>query len=253
MKTYLSLGAGVDTTAILLMPDVMEQVDFVLFADTGSENPETYEYLEEYIKPYLQKIGISLLIVHGEERVNGAPVTNMEQAYLGWKMIPIRQLRHCTDKWKIKPMHKFLTETYPDEELRVIIGFAYDEIQRVNTKRWKDQKVWYPLIEKKMTRDECVKYITEQGFPVPPKSGCFYCPFQRLDQWKNLRFKHPELWERAVQLEKNGSRYPEFTLSNFRKSGKPLTLEDFDKQLGRSLYQYEIDPSDEECSGACMT
>ena len=40
MKTYLSLGAGVDTTAILLMPDIMEQTDFVIFADTGGENPE---------------------------------------------------------------------------------------------------------------------------------------------------------------------------------------------------------------------
>ena len=38
MKTYLSLGAGVDTTAILLMPDVMDKTDFVMFADTGGEN-----------------------------------------------------------------------------------------------------------------------------------------------------------------------------------------------------------------------
>ena len=104
-----------------------------------------------------------------------------------------------------------------------------------------------------MTRDDCVKYIVQQGYPVPPKSGCFYCPFQRLDQWKNLRFNHPDLWQRAVMLEKNGSNYPDMTLSNFRKKGKPLTLEEVDKNLGKSLYDYEIDPADEECSGACMT
>ena len=253
MKTYLSLGAGVDTTAILLMPDVMDQVDFVLFADTGGENPETYEYIEKYIKPYLEKIHKPMVIVHGEEKVNGELKTIMEEAYLGWKMIPVRFMRHCTDKWKIRPMNKYLKDNYPDEKLRVIIGFAYDEIQRVNTTRWKDQEVWYPLIEKKMTRDDCVKYIVQQGYPVPPKSGCFYCPFQRLDQWKNLRFNHPDLWERAVELEKNGSNYPEMTLSNFRKKGKPLTLEEVDKNLGKSLYDYGIDPADEECSGACMT
>ena len=253
MKTYLSLVAGVDTTAIMLMPDIMKEIDFVMFADTGGENPETYSYLERYIKPHLEKIHKPLVIVKGEENVKGAVKTNMEAAYLGWKIIPVRFLRHCTDKWKIKPMHKYLTENYPGETLRVVIGFAYDEIQRVNSTRWKDQEVWYPLIEKKMTRDDCVKYIISQGFPVPPKSGCFYCPFQRLDQWKELRFKHPDLWQRAIILEKNGSHYPQMTLSNFKKKGNPLTLEDVDKQLGKSLYDYEFDPAEEECSGACMT
>jgi 3'-phosphoadenosine 5'-phosphosulfate sulfotransferase (PAPS reductase)/FAD synthetase len=253
MKTYLSLGAGVDTTAILLMPDIMRQIDFVMFADTGSENPETYSYLEKYIKPYLEKIRKPLFIVKGEENVKGVVKTNMEAAYLGWKIIPVRFLRHCTDKWKIKPMHRYLTEHYPGEMLKVVIGFAYDEIQRVNSTRWKDQEVWYPLIEKKMTRDDCVRYIISKGFPVPPKSGCFYCPFQRLDQWKELRFKHPDLWQRAIILEKNGSHYPQMTLSNFKKKGNPLTLEDVDKQLGKSLYDYEFDPAEEECSGACMT
>ena len=253
MKTYLSLGAGVDTTAISLMPDIMDQVDFVLFADTGGENPETYEYLNKYLKPHFEKIHKPLVIVKGEENVNGEPVTNMELAYLGWRMIPVRFMRHCTDKWKIKPMHRYLTANYPGEPLRVVIGFAYDEVKRMNTTRWKGQEVWYPLIDKKMTRADCVKYIIDQGFPVPPKSGCFYCPFQRLDQWKQLRSNHSDLWERAVKLEKNGSLYPELTLSNFRKKGKPLTLVQVDKRLGKSLYDFEIDPVEEECSGACMT
>ena len=253
MKTYLSLGAGVDTTAISLMPDIMDQVDFVLFADTGGENPETYEYLDKYLKPHFEKIHKPFVIVKGQENVNGEPVTNMELAYLGWKIIPVRFIRPCTDKWKIRPMHKYLKENYPGESLRVVIGFAYDEIKRVNPTRWQGQEVWYPLIEKKMTRIDCERYIIKQGFPVPPKSGCFYCPFQRLDQWKNLRSNHPDLWGRAETLEKNGSNYPKMTISNFRKKGKPMTLEEVDKQLGKSLYDYEFDPADDECSGACMT
>ena len=253
MKTYLSLGAGVDTTAISLMPDVMDKVDFVLFADTGGENPETYEYLDKYLKPHFEKIHKPLIIVHGEEKVDDIIETNMERAYLGWKIIPTRAFRHCTDKWKIKPMEKYLKANYPKENLRVVIGIAYDEWQRMNNTRWEGQEVWYPLIDKEMTRDDCKKYILKQGFPVPPKSGCFYCPFQRLDQWKTLRNNHSDLWERAIKLEKNGSRYPEMTLSNFKKKGKPLTLKQVDKQLGKSLYDYDYDPANEECSGACMT
>jgi hypothetical protein len=42
------------------------------------------------------------------------------------------------------------------------------------------------------------------------------------------------------------------TLSNFRKQGEPMTLEEVDKRMGKSLNDYEYDPADEECSGACM-
>ena len=249
MTIYLSLGAGVDTTAIILMPDVMDKTDFVIFADTGSENPETYDYLNNIIKPYLEKIQKPLVIVHGEEIINNKPVTNMEEAYLGWNAIPVRFMRHCTDKWKIRPMQRYLKEHYPNGNLIKIIGFAFDEIQRV---KCQTGETWYPLIEKKMTREDCIRYIQSRGFPVPPKSGCFYCPFQRINQWKELRSNHPDLWQRAIELEKNGSHYPEMTLSNFKRHGKPLTLEEVDKKLGTSLYDFE-EETVEECSGSCMT
>ena len=278
MKTYLSLGAGVDTTAILLMPDILKEMDFVLFADTGGEHPETYQYMERYIMPYLEENGKPLIIVQGEENIGGSPVRVMEEAYLKWKMIPTRPIRHCTDKWKIKPMHKYLAEMYPNEDLRVIIGFAYDERHRMNTTKWKDQTPWYPLIEKELTRDDCMKIISNHGWEIPPKSGCFYCPFQRLDQWKDMRFRHPDLWQRAVALEENGSRFPEMTLSNFSKKANPaykprrlrfinafrkekkkvperipLTLREVDMKLGRNLYEFEEYDADGECSWACMT
>ena len=44
------------------------------------------------------------------------------------------------------------------------------------------------------------------------------------------------------------------TLSNFKKDQQPMTLEEVDKKLGKSLYDFDADPpNDEECSGACMT
>lgn len=170
----------------------------------------------------------------------------------GRHAIPSRMLRHCTDKWKIKPMNKYIQSHYPGEDLTVIIGFAYDEMHRANCSIYKNQQAWYPLIEKKMTRRDCIQFIMEQGYPVPPKSGCFYCPFQRINQWKELRSNHPDLWARAIQLEKNGSNYPEMTLSNFKRHGKPLTLEEVDMKLGTSLYDFE-EKVIEECSGSCMT
>jgi len=251
MKTGLSLGAGVDTTAILRIPQVMDQVDFVVFSDTGGEHPETYQYIEHLIGPFLKEKGIPFHIVRGREVAYGVVVESLEEACMRWRIIPSRILRHCTAKFKLKPIREFIEEEYPNEEIRMILGIAADEPQRVNNNRWKGYTTWYPLIELKLKRSDCVMLIKESGWPVPIKSGCFYCPFQRLDQWKTLRWKHPELWNRAIALEKNGSAYPRMTISNFRKNGKPLTLEEVDRKLGSTLDEFDPVTEDSECGGVC--
>jgi 3'-phosphoadenosine 5'-phosphosulfate sulfotransferase (PAPS reductase)/FAD synthetase len=49
--TALSLGAGVNSTALLILIEREGlQLDEVVFADTGSERPETYEYIKEWIQ-----------------------------------------------------------------------------------------------------------------------------------------------------------------------------------------------------------
>ena len=44
------MGAGVQTTACLLR--FPERYDYIVFADTGDEIPETYDYIDKYLKPY---------------------------------------------------------------------------------------------------------------------------------------------------------------------------------------------------------
>ncbi len=58
----------------------------------------------------------------------------------------------------------------------------------------------YPLIERGIDRKGCERIIREHGLPVPMRSGCFICPFQRLSQWRHLRTVHPELYCKARQL-----------------------------------------------------
>lgn len=253
MKTGLSLGAGVDTTAILRIPEIIDQTDFVIFSDTGGEHPETYQFIEEWIGPFLKEKKIPFYIVRGKENADGLEVENMEEAYLRWKIIPIRMLRHCTAKWKLKPIRKFLAEKYPGEQIRMIIGIAADEPQRINDSRWEGYTTWYPLVEMKLKREDCEQIIKDSGWPVPIKSGCFYCPFQRLDQWKTLRWKHRDLWERAIELEKNGQAYPQMTISNFKKNKVPLTLEEVDRRLGSTLDEFDEVKEDPECGGVCET
>ncbi len=212
MITYLSFGAGVNTTAILHIPGVMEKVGFVIFADTGAEKPETYLYIEKYVKPYLKEIGKEFLVVKGKERINSKEVSNLYDACYLWKVIPSRMLRFCTDKFKIKPIKQYFQNNFPGEIIKAVIGIAYDEAYRINNIRWDGQEIWYPLIEKKITRQGCINIIKNAGWEIPVKSGCFFCPFQSKKEWFDLKNNHQNLWELAIALEKNGSRYPEILL-----------------------------------------
>ena len=53
----VAYGLGVDSTAMLVeLSKRGSRPDLILFADTGGEKPETYEYLD-IIQPYLAKVG----------------------------------------------------------------------------------------------------------------------------------------------------------------------------------------------------
>ncbi len=245
--TFLSFGAGIDTTAILHIPEIMDYVDFVMFADSGAENPETYAYMEKYSIPFIiDELKLPFVAVRGKENAAGVTVDKLEDACLRWKIIPSRTLRHCTDKFKMRPMGKYIAEHFPAQDVKAIVGIAWDEAHRMNNTRWNGYMPVYPLVDRKITRDSCVKIIQNAGWPVPPKSGCTFCPFQRMDQWKALRHNHPDLFARAIALEENGSRFPDFLLSNFR-----IPLREVSAKLGVDLSLFD-EPENEECGGVCM-
>ena len=201
----LSLGAGVDSTALLVLRS-QGKVDFdvAVFADTGGENPETYLYIEEVIKPFCEKQHIPFAITRREGKT-------LYDDCFDRKIIPTRMFRSCTDKFKKRALRKFVLQNFPNRDVTFLIGIDAGE-----TKRAKDDcgGFAYPLIELGLDREGCKQVIREAGLPVPVKSGCYFCPFSPTKALLNLLKEHPELYKKAEALEKNGQRYPEMILSN---------------------------------------
>ena len=52
-------------------------------------------------------------------------------------------------------------------------------------------------------RQRCKQIITAAGLPIPIKSACFYCPASKKAEIAWLREHHPDLLERALQIEDN--------------------------------------------------
>jgi hypothetical protein len=202
----LSLGAGVNSSAVLVLASQKRvQVDEAVFADTGGEHPETYGYIEQVLQPLCDRSAIPLVIVRAQR-------PPLYDSFFAHQAIPSRYYRFCTREWKIYPIRKYLKARYGDE-YTVILGIAADERHRMQPEKARDHAEYiYPLIDLNIDREGCIQLIADAKLPVPRKSGCFFCPFQRKSEWLKLLADNRDLFLRAEALEKNGRKYPEMLL-----------------------------------------
>ncbi len=188
----LSLGAGVQSSALLLLAVKGEiECDGVVFADTGSEKPTTYEFLAE-----LQKILAESSLPYRQVVYTGDGWDSLHTYCLKYRIMPSTIRRWCTDKFKVSPIKKVMGKGDV-----VMVGFSYDEQHRVKNYRLSYERT-FPLIELEMTQADCTRVILDYGLPLPTKSACFLCPFQHSASWKWLKSHYPELFEKALEVER---------------------------------------------------
>lgn len=197
----LSFGAGVNSTAILtLVLTGKYDVDVIIFADTYGEHPSTYDYLHNVIQPACIENGLQFIRVSK---------SSLYQDYWDRQIIPFRRFRHCTDKYKIRPIKKYINEFFSRDNTTIILGIDYGEQHRAD----KYQGIFeFPLIDLEIDREGCKDLIKNYGWSVPIKSGCFFCPFTKKNAWIHLLKTNRELYLRAEALEKNCRVYPKYTL-----------------------------------------
>lgn len=206
IKTYLSFGAGVQTTAllVLIVTERWPRPDGILFADTGRESAKTYDYLAKYSGPYAREHGFEIIVLGSEWRTKHY-AADLETYCMEHRMLPGTWVRWCTDRYKVKPMLRFqrsmgATKASPVESW---IGISTDEAHRAKPSNDPREIKRYPLIELGLSRADCERIITDAGLPVPPKSGCWFCPFQKQSKWHQLKREQPELFARALAMEHN--------------------------------------------------
>lgn len=179
----ISLGWGVQSFTLAVMSALgdLPPVDYAIHADTTHERQGTYQIANKYTG-WLEEHGVKVITVKAD---NAIIVDNY-----GGVMIPafienggiIR--RQCTDDWKRKPMKRWLQANRSKEIVEQWLGISLDEFQRMKQSDVKYIKNVYPLIDKRMTRNDCALYLQRNGLEVPEKSACVFCPFQRQSEWR---------------------------------------------------------------------
>lgn len=227
MKNYLSFGGGVNSVALYLYL-IEQKIDFeAVFVNHGTDWPETYEYFDMF-QGWIEKHGYRKITVL---KPNVQDSTNLYDHCWKYRMVPSFMRRWCTDKFKVSILHKYFKP--PAFEM---VGIDASEKRRAKIQNRKGFEMRYPLIEADITRHGCKDLILKHGLPIPMKSGCYICPFQRVTQSKELRRKHPDLFCKAANLEQRNIEY------RIERGKKPLYLNQNPKASLRAIVQEDQIP-----------
>jgi DNA (cytosine-5)-methyltransferase 1 len=193
--TVLSLGAGVQSSTLLMMSELEElpRLDFAVFADTGWEPQTVYDNLD-----WLER-NTTIPIV----RVNNGTLLDNPLDMPLFTPNGGMLNRQCTRRYKIQPIRRIFKEQlrgkFSSHLIHLWLGISYDESHRMADSDARYIQHHYPLIEKEMTRADCLTWMSEQGFPEPPRSSCIGCPYHSDEEWNRLT---PSEWGHAIQVER---------------------------------------------------
>lgn len=270
MMHVISLGAGVQSSTMALMAkhgEIGPMPEAAIFADTQAEPKSVYEWLDWLEKelPFpLYRVTAGSL-----EEASLSMHRTADGRLYSRTNIPFFTLNHdgstgkivfrgCTRDFKLVPLHKKQRALggikRGQKMLGVVswIGISLDEVSRVKDSRFPWLKHRYPLIENRITRWDCLRWMQAHGYPEPPRSACVFCPFHNNHEWRRLRNREPEGFQRAIDFERR-LQEAKAASQNFRtvpflhRSLAPLALVDLrtDEEKG------QLNFFENECEGMC--
>lgn len=261
MKRILSLGAGVQSTTMALMAahgEVGPMPDCAIFADTKWEPAAVYEHLKWLTSGNMLPFPVHIVSAGNirSDILTRSNTTGQRFAAVPWY---IRKpdgddamgRRQCTKEYKIRPIQRKVVELLngrPKGGAEVWVGISTDEGVRARQSRVQYIVNRWPLLEARMNRNDCLRWLERKGYPEPPKSSCIGCPFHSNAHWRALRDETPGEWDDAILVDEairtqSGMRGEQFMHPNM------LPLGDVDLSTAEDRGQLNLFIN--ECEGMC--
>lgn len=194
VRHVCGISGGKDSAALAIYLKQQNRVPEMeyYFTDTGCELPETYDFidrLEAYLGKEVKRIG------------NDAPFEH--HLFMSGNMLPSPQQRWCTVKMKLEPFEKFVGT----DEVMSYVAIRADEHREGYVSTKPNIHPVFPFIHEEITRKDVFR-ILEETVGVPEyykwrsRSGCYFCFFQRQEEWLGLYDNHEGLFKKAMEMEK---------------------------------------------------
>ena len=257
----ISLGAGVQSSTMALMAAdgcIQPMPKCAIFADTKSEPKEVYAWLRklekllpfEVVRCTAGNLGRDILNSIADpkrHRVGQAPffVSNgTEETALLW--------RKCTKEYKVAEIRRAvrkILKLHASKHAVQWIGISLDESLRMKESGVRYSSHRWPLIELRMTRYDCLRWLKQRGIPQPPKSACWFCPYTSDQVWRKRQMENPTLFRQAVAFDaKIRTGLPGVKSKAYlHRSLTPLSQVDFSNEEDRG----QTSLFNNECEGMC--
>ena len=199
-RHVLGISGGKDSAALAIYlrdhyPEIHKRIEY-FFTDTGAELDEVHKFLD-VLEAYL-----------GKEIKRLSP----ERDFNHWlkvhnNYLPSPRQRWCTLMMKIRPFEAFVG----NDPVVTYIGIRADENREGYVSQKDTIQAVFPFIEDGLVRADIFK-ILEDTVGIPEyyrwrsRSGCYFCFFQRQDEWLGLKREHPDLFEKAALIEKESGQ-----------------------------------------------
>lgn len=267
----ISLGAGVQSSTMALMAahgEITPMPKCAIFADTQDEPQSVYTWLDWLEKqlPFpvhrvtAGKLSDAVTTLRERKDKNGFWAKACIPAYTLGTDDNSRGIapRQCTYTYKVEILDKTsrkLAEIKRGQKTVGVtqwMGISLDETHRMKTPRNSWQAFRYPLVDLRMKRSDCLRWMEKQNYPTPPRSACVYCPYHSDREWRRLRDEEPKEFAKAVAFEKTYQAarariYSTKTVPYLHNSRVPLDQVDFstDEDHGQQVM------FGNECEGMC--
>jgi hypothetical protein len=202
-----SCGGGVQSSAIagLIVAGDWPKPDLAYMTDCGWEPSTTWSWVNGTLRPRLAEVGVELVVLKTADWSS-----NDMWDSTGHLRIPAhRHLgdgrmakfhTHCCGNWKIAVARRWL-RSLDVKRCEQWIGISWDERSRQKSSGVQWATLRYPLLERRMTREDCLYYLGAHGWPRPPRTSCVMCPQKSAEEWRKLREESPVDWEWACRVD----------------------------------------------------
>ena len=217
----LSLGGGVQSSTLGFMAAkglVKPMPVAAIFADVKAEPAGVYrwlDWLEKQLPFPVYRVTWRDGLVAQSNRLR----TTIKEGRTYWNSkIPFHTVsehghhgmlfRKCTADFKLGPLMRKAKEIAgmkrgaKTPQFIQWIGISSDELTRMKISPWKYATNRWPLAELGMTRADCLDWMKAEGYPEPPRSACYFCPYHSNKEWARLQKEEPAEFEKAAEFEK---------------------------------------------------
>ena len=259
---WFSAGAASAVAAKLTLASTTDEV-VIAYTDPGSEHPDNVRFIDDC------------------ERWFGHPVVRLRsERYVDtWQVFEERRFLNspqgalCTTEMKKKVRFAFQR---PDDVQ--VFGYTAEEQARADRFRQQNPEVDLrtPLIERGLTKDDCLGIIERSGIAMPAmyllgyrNNNCIGCPKGGMGYWNKIRRDFPDVFDRMARIEREIGATVLRDEVRGKPRRRPVAAEPGDVDYGETvtvvrrksipLYLDQLDPSrgnhaDEptfECSLLC--